>query len=167
MLAKLNILPSWLTHCNIPLCTSCLFGKATCRPWQHKAAKLKTTRVLTSPGECVSVDQLESMTPGLIGQMKGMPTRLRYKVATVFMDQFSGLSFVYLQKSTTADKRVLAKQAFERFAGLHGIIIQHYHANNGRFADNKWRKECSSKGQTLTFCGVNAHFQNGVAEHQI
>ena len=67
----------------------------------------------------------------------------------------------------TADGTVLAKQAFERFAASHGIIIRHYHADNGRFADNKWRKECSSKGQRLTFCGVNAHFQNGVAEHQI
>ena len=33
MLAKLNILPSRLAHCNIPLCTSCLFGKATRCPW--------------------------------------------------------------------------------------------------------------------------------------
>ena len=39
------------------------------------------------------------------------------------MDQFSGLSFVYLQKSMTADETVLAKQAFEKFAALHGIII--------------------------------------------
>ena len=33
MLAKLSILPSWLAHCTIPLCTSCLFGKVTRRPW--------------------------------------------------------------------------------------------------------------------------------------
>ena len=151
----------------MPLCTSCLFGKATRRPWRHKAAKSKETRVLTRPGECVSVDQLESTTPGLTGQMKGTPTRLRYKAATVFVDQFGGLSYVYLQKSTTADETVLAKHAFERFAASHGVVIRHYHADNGRFADNKWRKDCSSKGQTLTFCGVNAHFQNGVAERRI
>ena len=51
----------------------------------------------------------------------------------------------------TADETVLAKQAFERFAASHGIIIQNYHADNGRFANNKWRKECSSKGQTFIF----------------
>lgn len=37
----------------------------------------------------------------------------------------------------------------------------------GRVADNKWRKACADKGQRLTFCGVNAHFQNGVAERRI
>ena len=99
--------------------------------------------------------------------MKGTPTRLQYKVATVFVDQFSGLSYVYLQKSTTVDETVLVKHAFERFAASHGVVIRHYHADNERFADSKWRKDCSSKGQTLTFCGVNAHFQNGVTEHRI
>ena len=46
-------------------------------------------------------------------------------------------------------------------------MIQHYHADNGRFADNKFREAVAQKGQSLTFCGVNAHFQNGVAERRI
>ena len=62
----------------------------------------------------MSIDQLESTTPGLIGQLKGIPTKLRYKVATVFVDHFSRLSFVHLQKTTSADETVLAKEAFER-----------------------------------------------------
>jgi hypothetical protein len=30
-----------------------------------------------------------------------------------------------------------------------------------------FRKACADKGQTLSFCGVNAHFQNGMAEKRI
>ena len=167
VLAKLGILPARLANCNVPYCTSCLFGKATRRPWRHKKSKTKTSKVATRPGECVSVDQLESTTPGLLGQMKGIPTKMRYRAATVFIDQFSGLGYVYLQKTTNADETILAKEAFERYCASHGVTVQHYHADNGRFADNKWRQHCASKRQTLSFCGVNAHFQNGVAERRI
>ena len=67
-----------------------------------------------------------------------------------------------------ADETVLAKGAFEWYAALHGVTVLHYYADNGRFADNKFRKSIDkTRGQTLTFCGVNAHFQNGVAKRRI
>jgi hypothetical protein len=47
------------------------------------------TRTITSAGQCVSVDQLESPTPGLIAQLQGIPTKKRYTCVTVFVDQFS------------------------------------------------------------------------------
>ena len=40
----------------------------------------------------------------------------------------------------------------------------HYHCNNGRFADNAFKQACKDARQQLTFCGANAHFQNGIAE---
>ena len=42
-----------------------------------------------------------------------------------------------------------------------------YHADNGRFQDNAWKNDCENKAQGLTFCGVNAHWQNGKAEKKI
>jgi hypothetical protein len=72
-----------------------------------------------------------------------------------------------LQKTTNADETIDAKESFERFARAHDVTVQHYHADNGRFADNKFREAVRQKGQTLTFCGVNAHFQNGIAERHI
>jgi hypothetical protein len=60
-----------------------------------------------------------------------------------------------------------AKGAFEHFAEQHGIRIIHYHCNNGHFADNAFKNSCSTKGQQLTFCGVNAHFKNGINEKAI
>jgi hypothetical protein len=74
---------------------------------------------------------------------------------------------VHLQKTTNAAKTIQAKEAFERYARSHHVTVRHYHADNGRFADNKFREAVAKQGQTLSFCGVNAHFQNGVAERRI
>jgi hypothetical protein len=62
---------------------------------------------------------------------------------------------------------MLAKQAFEKFAAEHGVRILHYHCDNGQFADNAWKQSCEASRQWLTFCRVNAHFQNGIAERAI
>ncbi len=43
-------------------------------------------------------------------------------------------------------------------AGQHGVHILHYHSDNGQYADNAVKNNCSAKGQGLTFCGVNVHF---------
>jgi hypothetical protein len=40
----------------------------------------------------------------------------RYKYATVHVDQASRLSFVWLQKSATADETLEGKTAFEQYA---------------------------------------------------
>ena len=169
LLAKLGFLPTTLDNCRVPLCTSCLFGKATRRPWRGKTSKNQVTKAktVTRPGDCVSIDQLESTTPGLIAQLKGTPTTKRYRAATVFVDHFSRLSYIHLQKTTNADETIDAKESFERYARSHGVAVRHYHADNGRFADNKFREAVAKQGQSLTFCGVNAHFQNGVAERRI
>lgn len=77
------------------------------------------------------------------------------------------MSSVYLQQTNSAVETLEAKRAFEKFASAHGVQIKHYHADNGRFADNLWLADIAQRGQTLSFCGVNAHFQNGVAEKRI
>jgi hypothetical protein len=169
LLAKQGVLPRHLSHCPIPICSSCMYGKMTRRPWRtkgHDNADETKTKPLR-PGECVSVDQLESTTPGLIAQLKGIPTTQRYRAATVFVDHATRFSYVHLQKSTNAEETIQAKQSFETIAANCGIKILHYHADNGRFADNKFRAAITQSNQTISFCGVNAHFQNGIAERKI
>ena len=39
-----------------------------------------------------------------------------------------------------------------------------YRADNGRFGEQAFRNECALQEQTIPFCGVGAHHQNGVAE---
>jgi GAG-pre-integrase domain len=136
-MASIGDLPRRLAKCPKPECAACRFGRATKVPWRVKGiSNRQQLKVCTQPGQCVSVDQLESTTPGFITQLKGNLTRSRYPYATVFIDHFSDLSYVHLQKSITSAETVDAKQAFEAYAKLMNKCIQHYHADNGRFADN-------------------------------
>jgi len=60
-----------------------------------------------------------------------------------------------------------AKIAFESYTSKRGVKIQHYHADNGRFADNEFMQDIKEKKQSIRFYGVNAHFQNDIAEKRI
>jgi hypothetical protein len=113
------------------------------------------------------VDQLESPVPGFVGQNKGYFFHKRYKVATIFVDHFSQLSYVYLQESTKGDDTLLAKRVFEAYASSFGVHISNYHADNGRFAERLFLDHAASNNQSVSLCGVNAHFQNGIAKKQM
>jgi hypothetical protein len=161
-------LPKQLATCEVPLCPSCIAGKSTRRPWRSKGKPSKVTKSITAPGQWVHVDQLESPTPGFIGQMKSPNlTTHRYRVATIFVDSYSDFTFIWNQTSTNAEQTLGAKQAFERFASANNVHIHHYHADNGRFAEPTFVNEINSKGQAISFSGVGAHHQNGVAERRI
>ena len=97
-MAKQGIFPSRIAKCAIPICSACQYAKATRRLWRTKLCKHSqdTIESPTKPGQCVSVDQLVSPTPGLIAQMTGFIMKQRYRYATVYVDQYSGLSFIYL-----------------------------------------------------------------------
>ena len=167
-MAKQGILPRRLAKCNIPTCSACLYARATRRPWRGKTRRdADNDETPTTVGEVVSVDQLESPTPGLIAQITGKLTTKRYKYATVYVDQRSRFGFVYLQKTSSAEETIEGKKAFETYARRHGITIKNYLADNGIFKANLWVDECKRQGQGLTFAGVNAHHQNGVAERRI
>ena len=167
-LASKGILPRRLTDCPRPTCGACQFSKQTRRPWKYKGEQRRLKHA-TRPGECVSVDQMYSTIPGLIAQLKGTPTNKRYNYATIFLvDHFSGkLSFVYLQQTISAAETLQAKHAFEQFAKDHSVRVEHYHADNGRFAETVWLADVAPQQQSITYCGVNAHWQNGVAEKRI
>jgi hypothetical protein len=111
---------------------------------------------------------MESSTAGFIGQLKGaILTTLRYKYATVFVDLYSDYTYVYLHTKITSEETLKAKKAFELHAESFGVKVKQYHADNGRFQDIAFKTHCEQHGQSLTFCGVNAHFQNGRAERRI
>ncbi len=99
--------------------------------------------------------------------MTGRLTRQRIVGSTIYVDHASDMSYVYHHTSMTSEETVKGKQAFEKFAATHGVYIKHYHADNGRFKDNLFMKDIEDKGQTISFCGVGAHHQNGIAEKRI
>jgi hypothetical protein len=167
-LALNNEIPKQLAKIKPPICAGCLFGAMTRVPWQDKEGSSKhTVFTATKLGEIVSVDQLISTQVGFIKQLKGRLTKQRYTAATVFTDHYSCLQYLHLMSQITSQETVEAKQAFEIFAEQHGVQILHYHCNNGRFADNTFKQACESAWQRLTFCGVDAHFQNGIAKKAI
>ena len=167
-MAKRGDLPKRLATCDIPVCTACLYGKSTRRKWRNKASKnKKNVRSVTKPGQVVSVNMMQTNVPGLIAQSSGFLTKERYKVATVFVDHYSGFSYTHYQKSTDVKETLEAKEAFERLAASHGVTVLHYHADNGTFAARGFTDACYKKQQGITFAGVNAHHQNGRAEARI
>ena len=106
--------------------------------WNKGVVNRGRVRLSIKPGACVSVDQLESTTPGFVAQLKGRLTKDRYRCATIFLDDYSSLSYANLQRSTDGEGTVDAKKIFEVYARSKGIIIQHYHADNSRFEERKW-----------------------------
>ena len=154
-LAILGEIPKRLAKVKPPVCAGCLFGAMTKIPWRGKeGASDHTVFEVTAPGQIVSVNQMISTQVGFIAQLKGALTKKRYTAATVFTDHYSRLQCIHLMTRLTSQETINTKRAFE---------ILHYHCDNGQFSDNKFKTACSSANQRLTFCGVNAHFQNGIA----
>ena len=166
-MAKIGILPSALAKCHPPVCSACMYAKATRKPWRSKPTKNHKRNTPLKPGEVVSVDQLVSPTPGLIAQMTGFLTTKRYKYATVFVDQATKFSYVHLQKTASAEETIQGKKAWEKLCEGYGIKVKAYHADNGVFKAHAWMEEVRRSGQNMTFAGVNAHHQNGLAENRI
>jgi hypothetical protein len=148
MMAKQLIIPYKLSKCPIPICTACLYGKATKRKWRQKHYdNEKVAYVPTQPGEIVSIDQMISPTAGLVAQNTGILTKDRYKVASVFIDQATDFSYVAIQKTLLAIETIKAKMMFERAATNQGIHIEAYHSDNGIFKSNAWQDKCNERGR--------------------
>ena len=168
-MAEYGILPKQLATCRVPMCTTCMFGKATKRPWRTKAPQNRdqASHTITKPGDCVSVDHLESSTPGFIGQLQGIPTIKRHEVATVFINHYSGLGFMFIYRNPLLllklwRPKMLLSAKLPHMESLYIIIMLTMVASLTIFC-----QAVAQKGQTLSFCGVNTHFQNGVAERRI
>jgi hypothetical protein len=68
----------------------------------------------------------------------------------------------------TLVETIMAKYAYVKFLASLGIKSKAYHADNGRFADKGFRDACIANNQSITFCGVGSHHQNGmIAERKI
>jgi hypothetical protein len=104
---------------------------------------------------------------GHIAQMRGDPTREQYKATTVFANHHSDITFVHLHKTTNVAETIEAKEDFEHWAASFGSKITHYHADNGCFAATAFMARVAKCRQTISFLGVNAHFQHGRAEQLI
>ena len=166
-MAKQGVIPSRFAKCDIPVCAACTYAKIVKRPWRGKSTSGFQKSKVSRPGQIVSVDQLVSPTPGLIAQMTGRLTTKRYKYATIFVDQYSKVGYIHIQKTSTAEETIEGKNIFEAKMKAVGADILAYQADNGIFRAHAWVQSCKDAQQQLTFTGVNAHHQNGHAEKRI
>jgi hypothetical protein len=104
---------------------------------------------------------------GFIPTHRGTPTTKRYIGATIFADHFSDFTYGHLMIKMDAESTVEAKLAFKCLSSSHGVSILHYHSDDGLFDTKAFKNYINKAGQMLSFCGVNAHHQNGKAENRI
>jgi hypothetical protein len=142
-------LPRRLHKASDPKCPDCIYGQSTRRAWRTKEIVEQVGILLTinQPGDCISMDQMESPVPGLVAHTKGNPTRDRSNCATIFVDHYSDVTFVHLQSTLSGDVTVEAKEAFERWSRGNNVRIKHYHSDNGRFAETKFLAAVAAAGQ--------------------
>ena len=88
------------------------------------------------PGDGVSVDQIISAHPGLIPQIPSILTSKILWDATTFLDHVSDYVYVHLMRNLTLYETFFAKEEMEKVMSQAGRYVKHYHAVNGRFADN-------------------------------
>jgi len=113
------------------------------------------------------IDQLTITTPGLIGQLTGFLTHERYNYATVLLDHFSDWSYIVFQRALAGEGTVRANASFEGYSRRLGIKIMHYHMDNGIFTNRYFQVDIQAQCQTISYCGVGAHHQNGRVEKLI
>ena len=170
-LANIGVLPRRLRKLKdrLPKCIACEFGLAHRRNWRTKGNKNQSIRKESDnkPGACTSVDQLISAQPGLVPTVSGTLASFRITAATVFVDHFMNFIYVHLMRSTTQDETIVAKLAYEKLAASYGVDVRAYRADNGRFAESRFREAVEDANQSITFCGVGAHHQNAIAERAI
>eukprot|EP00804_Cyclotella_cryptica_P015074 CCRYP_000647-RA/>CCRYP_000647-RA protein AED:0.72 eAED:0.72 QI:0/0/0/0.5/1/0.5/2/0/813 len=162
--------PSSVAQCL--LCAACEISKATRRrpdtgsrlPSDYSS--LKAGHV--SPGDCVSCDHYISPSPGRVVSHSGhSTTRNGYVGGTIWVDHASKWIFDYPQHSLNSSDTVRGKLLLERKAADVNVRIKSIHTDNGVFNSKEFREHCSSLHQKLSFSGVGAHHQNGVAENAI
>jgi hypothetical protein len=168
-LAKVHLMLHELASVDFPACPGCAYGKAHCRQKPYKGPKnLKKLKLTTAPGAVVSVNQLISPTPGFVPTHHRIPTTKRCTGATVFIDHFSDFTYTHLiTGQPTGETTVEVKLAFECVASSHGVTIRLYHSDNGLFSSKVFKAATEKVNQTMSFCGPNAHHQNGKAENRI
>ena len=163
-----------VSACQRPFCTACQMAKQTRKspgvsiekPIPDKEMLLRRGKL--KPGEQVSIDQYESALPGRLPHTKGKePKRDKYVGGTLFVDHATAHIFLRHQTNLKVHDTLRSKHAFERFAAEHGVKIKSYRADNAPFAAKEFQADLDAKGQTITYSGTGAHFQNGVAERAI
>jgi hypothetical protein len=131
----------------VPLCRACIHGKQHHRPTTTTIATGTIDISHLTPGDCVSGDQLESTSPGLVPTYRGTPTTMKYHAGTLLIDHASCFLYFMPHISTGAEEAIVAKHHFELLASNHHRHIKCYHTDNGVFSTKLFRSSCIQQNQ--------------------
>ena len=160
--------------CDGLLCAACATAKAARRsPTIRPTTKAPDKEMIlkkgdVAPGDRISCDHFISPVKGRVVNAKGYSSSNHgVTCGTLYADHATGWIFVHNQKSTEAPETIRGKLLLEREASDAGVRIRKYHADNGVFSSVRFKEHCEKLNQKLSFSGVGAKFQNGVAERGI
>ena len=86
---------------------------------------------------------------------------------SLFVDSTSKKKICEFQHSTGAEENTLSKQNMERECKIFDVNIKAFGGDNCVYKADELRAELRNNDQHITYCGVGAHHQNGVAERYI
>ena len=115
-LVALGVLSKNLLRAKVTTCSTCLHGSMTKQSWRTKVRdSRRSLPPVTKPDDYISVDAMESQTPGFIAKLKGKLSKRRHTPAIVFKDHYSDLTYIYLREYNYSESIVNAKKEFEAF----------------------------------------------------
>ena len=106
-----------------------------------------------------------STTPGRVPHTKGKePSAIKFKVGKLFVKDCLKFIIIHNQVSLGASETLVGKRTFEALVHSFGFSALSYHGNNGIFASQAFKDDCSTECQRFSFSESGAHHQNGLAE---
>jgi hypothetical protein len=85
----------------------------------------------------------------------------------IAVDHATGYINVFHQVSLGLVDTINSKETLEWEYRRAMVSIKNFHTDNGTFKANAFIEHCNKRQQTISFSGVGAHHQNGVAERSI
>jgi transposase InsO family protein len=159
---------------DLPLCATCLYGKQRKNAVGNTTTTKKEDRVgalkkkILSPGQAVAVDHYNQSTPGRGPSLNPSETiKAKHIGGTIFVDLATGRIKCYHQTSLNAHETLTSKSKYEQEARQYGVKVLHYHCDNGTFNARDFVNKIWEAGQSISFSGVGAKFQNAVAESAV
>lgn len=148
-----------------PICPTWQCGKA--HKWSNKSNTSHIVKNARAPGDRVSSNGMKAGTPGCLMTTSGLPSSKRYRYCSFWVNHFSQFIYVMMHEMKRAEELLRSKLEFEDFASKYNINIKNIRADNVVYTAKCFKEACLKKQQSLTFCAVGAHWQNGIAERFI
>ena len=117
LLVEQGILSKKYKNCKALKCPRCLYGKQHRTPWRTSKRNRKKLKIALKPGDCVSVDIMQSSVDGFVPQQKGsILTTSHFVGAVIFVDH---------KTDFTSAVPITSLMSQKKFLKTHGMTTNH------------------------------------------